>query len=231
MLEFWSYSTTLSYSMFFGYPFKMYSEYPPLILQDLILFLLIMRSDRESQEKQDYLVNSKKTDSATTTISNASNGRKTDSIPFLSKKINKLNLFICITIAIHSMVSLRFFPKLVPIVLLSISSPIGVFSKFLQLYEIVSKKSSGSVSPTSWFLNFISSSCRLITVLMTVRDFTIVYSLGASAILNLTVSITALYYSPINSDNNDQRRSDAKNNNIRPENEGTHQEIPDKKIN
>lgn len=209
MLEFWSYSTTLSYSMFFGYHFKMFSEYPPLILQDLILFLLIMRSDRESQELEQQLIQLKKTDSPSKTTNNG----KTSFI----NKINKLNLFITFTIAVHAMIALRFFPRVVPIILLSISSPIGVISKFLQLWEIMSKKTAGSVSAASWFLNFISSLCRLVSVLMTVRDMTIVYSLAASAILNLAVSMTALYYNPRRrrSDTKDQRdENDTKNNNI-----------------
>ena len=213
MLEFFSYSSTLSYSMYFGYPFKMYSEYPPLLLQDLILFLLIMRSDRGGLEsEQQALINKKKHDS------NTMNGKKNG----IMSRINILKIFIPVNIAFHTMIALRLFPRFIPILSISISSPIGVISKFLQLWEIVSKKSAGSVSAVSWFLNFVSTICRLISVLMTVKDVTIIISLAACAILNIAVSIVALYYSPsrIVQSNMNGVEKDTKNNNVLQEKNG-----------
>ena len=183
MLEFWSYSTTLSYSMFFGYSFKMYSEYFPLLLGDLILFLLMIRSDREQ-------ITLKKLDSP----SRLTNGHVSP-LPSNGSNINFLKIFIPITIAIHTMIAMRFFPRSIPILAIAISSPIGIVSKMLQLWEIVSNKSAGSVSAMSWFLNFISTFCRLISVVLTVKDLAIISSLSVSAILNIAVSISARHYS------------------------------------
>ncbi|KAI1297922.1 Mannose-P-dolichol utilization defect 1 protein [Halotydeus destructor] len=156
MLEFWSYLTTVSYSIYFDYPFGLYSEYPFLLIQDVLILILII-----NYEDRDNTV---------------------------------LRAFIPTAVAIHLTIGLKLVPKWLPVVALSCSSPVGVLSKGLQLYEIISKKDAGHVSPTSWLLNCISSLCRLLSYCLSVADKTLVISLTFSTALNLAVALAAKMY-------------------------------------
>ena len=46
-----SYLTTVSYSMYFDYPFGLYSEYPSLLIQDVVLMILIVLYDRKPKKQ------------------------------------------------------------------------------------------------------------------------------------------------------------------------------------
>ena len=152
----------------------MFSEYPPLLVQDLVLFLLIMRHEREQQQASLSPVHQMKRQAKDNSSS--------------------LRTFIACTIAVHSLIALRMFPKSVPIMAIAISSPIGITSKLLQLIEIVRHRDAGSVSFSTWFLNFISTSSRLISVILTVADKTLMFALSASAVLNLAIAVAVLIY-------------------------------------
>lgn len=167
-----------------GYEWTMYSEYVPLLLQDLLLFLLMMRQEREDRDRR----------------SPQHTGRRSDS-PLIrltsGYSRSSLRTFVALTIAVHCLIASRTFPRSVPILAIAVSSPIGVVSKVLQLAQIIRAKSAGTVSATTWFLNFLSTSCRLLSVLLTHADRTIVLSLTASAVLNAAVGAAVLYYPPV----------------------------------
>lgn len=53
ILEFWGYSMTVSYSVYNSYAYNLWAEYPFLIIQDLVIFYLVIKSQKN--EKNTFL--------------------------------------------------------------------------------------------------------------------------------------------------------------------------------
>jgi uncharacterized protein with PQ loop repeat len=191
-----SYSTTTSYSVFMGYSWTMYSEYIPLLVQDLLIFLLMMRQERDRDRKSlispVHTIHQK--DMRNKQQQEANNNIIVKQI-FSQSTVSSLRSFIACTIAAHVLIGMGFFPKSIPVTAILISAPIGILSKVVQLIHIIRNKDAGNVSFYSWLLNAISTTCRLMTVLMSVeRDVIIICSLSGSAILNAAVAASVLIY-------------------------------------
>jgi len=94
----------------------------------------------------------------------------------------------------HAIIGLKYVPQWIPVLALNISAPMGILSKTVQLYAIISEGDAGQVSAISWFLNFISSLSRLATFFISIPDKTLVISLTCSTVLNLAVAIAAFVF-------------------------------------
>ena len=77
----------------------------------------------------------------------------------------------------------------------NINPPIGSFGKLCQIYAIVSTKNGDNVSKLPFISNSMTSSARLITVMIETQDMNLCVGYGVSVILNLMVAITAYIYS------------------------------------
>lgn len=88
----------------------------------------------------------------------------------------------------------RFAPIWLPYAAITISSPVGLVSKFLQLRTIYTNKDSGQVSTWTWGLNCVSSLARLFSYVLSVPDMTIMVTLTFSSLLNGAVAGAAYYY-------------------------------------
>lgn len=134
----------------------LYLEYPPLILKNIVIFLLIIK--------------------------------------YSPSNANFLKFSLIFTLVFHWCVLMNFIPQYFVNRSIELSVPLGLVSKAMQLWTIVYAKSAGSVSPLSWGLNALSSFSRFISLVLSISDRLLIFSLAASTVLNAAVALAALYY-------------------------------------
>lgn len=152
-----SYCNMIAYHVLKGYRISLYLEYPPLLISNTIIILLILK----------YCASSTK-----------------------SLKLTLLMTFLLYLLIFTGFISSNLITHLV-----TASIPLGIMSKVIQLWKIISTKQSGSVSGLSWALNATAGFSRLISLILSVGDTFLIFSLTCSASLNTAVALAAFYYS------------------------------------
>lgn len=116
-------------------------------------------------------------------------------IKYSSSSTNLLKVNLFLTIVFHGGILFNLLPlSLLNTTVRFSSLPLGVLSKLLQLTKMIQIQSSGSVSSLTWALNSLASLSRSITLFMSVKDKFLLVSITASTLLNLSISLTAVYY-------------------------------------
>jgi len=78
--------------------------------------------------------------------------------------------------------------------LISANTPISAMSKIMQLASIISAKSAGSVSKTTWSLAAYTCVARFITLSMEKPDMSLLGAYVIAGVLNVTIVLACLYY-------------------------------------
>ena len=146
----------IAYNILKGYRLSLYLEYPPLVVSNAIIIILIFR--------------------------------------YCSSSTKLLKLTLLMTFLLHLFIFSGLISVRVITHLITASVPLGIMSKVIQLWKIISTKQCGSVSGLSWALNATAGFSRLISLFLSVGDKFLIFSLACSASLNTAVAIAAFYY-------------------------------------
>lgn len=113
---------------------------------------------------------------------------------YSSSDTNGLKAALLITI----LCNVAWLMEIIPLSYLNFSAqstlPITIVSKLLQLWAMIKVKSAGSVSALTWGLNAFACFCRAVTLFISVTDKILLVSITVSTLLNLSISLTAVYY-------------------------------------
>ncbi|XP_005090111.1 solute carrier family 66 member 3 [Aplysia californica] len=92
------------------------------------------------------------------------------------------------------MIVMRWLPDLIMVSTIALTTPILLWSKIEQLYEILNKWDAGRVSGLTWFIAAYCTGVRILTTVVITKDTPMLVNLTSSQVLNVAVFASIVYF-------------------------------------